>query len=331
MPMVPDGNDPLDIEVRPSAPLELMWIFHDCEAGHALEGPLAALEPMRMKYGQQMRSFWGDGVRGFTEAVVLAQLSGTLFDLDLDRFFDRLDETAASPADTPSLRSESPVERRALDTRLKRLRADPDLRGRYHSLLSAVWNEARADWQAAGRQAVMAAAEQWRGRLEDGASFRTLLNRPRIWPGRPELDELADVTAADGKLVLSPGWFFGPMHVVELDGMLLLGRRIRTVSEETMRRQAAKEVSSRLKALADPTRVNIVLWLATNPSSVTQVAKHFNLSQPTVSAHIQVLREALLVEEKAAGRSSTLTVTEARLRELFSMTLDSLVARFPRD
>ncbi len=330
MPMISEGAETDQILVRPSAPLELMWLVHDCEGSHRLDGPLASLEALRVEVGPKLRSFWGDGVRGFTEAVVLAQRSGTMLDLDLDRFFARLDE-AASVAALPSMQSETTAERRAIYSRLERLRTDAALRAGYSALLKTLWEAVREEWDGIGRAAVEKAAADWTSRLADGAPFRSLLERPRIWPGRPELEEMADASAADGRLVLSPGWFFGVIHVVEIDGTVYLGRRVRTLDEESARRTDARHVAHGLKALADPTRLGIVLWLAGHPASITEIAKHFNLSQPTVSAHVQLLREANLLEEKASGRGSTLTITERRLKEFLASAEEVLLRHFPRD
>jgi DNA-binding transcriptional ArsR family regulator len=330
MPVISEGLESIPVQVRASAPLELMWVVHDCEASHALEGPLSTLEGLRVELGPELRSFWGDGVRGFTEAVVLAERSGTMFDLDLDRFFDRLDEAAQSTG-VPSLESETASERRALQARLERLRTDAALRAAYRALLMSAWASVRAEWDLLGRPAVEKAAADWTARLAGGASYSALLERSRIWPGRPELDEIADTAAGNGHLVLSPGWFFGVVHVVEIDGTLYLGRRVRTLDEEAARHLTAKHVAGSLKALADPTRLGIVLWLAGHPASITEIAKHFNLSQPTVSAHIQVLREAELLEEKASGRASTLTVTERRLKDMLDGVEEHLLRHFPKD
>ena len=330
MPMISEGVVPAPVQVHASAPLELMWLVHDCEARHALEGPLASLEPLRSELGPRLRAFWDDGVRGFTEAVVLAQRSGTLFDLDLNRFFARLDEAASMPG-LPSLKSETPSDREAFHARLKRLRTEPALRADYRALLTSSWEQVRTEWETAGRRAVENAAADWEARIAAGASYFTLLERPRIWPGRPELEELAEGAVDEGRLVLSPGWFFGLVHVVEIDGTLYVGRRVRTLDSESERRVVAKKVAHTLKALADPTRLGIVLWLAGHPASVTEIARHFNLSQPTVSAHVQVLREAELLEEKAAGRASTLTVTERRLKEVLEGVEEKLLRHFPRD
>ena len=328
--MISEGSEPASVTVRPSAPLELMWLVHDCEASHPLEGPLASLEPIRLTVGPRLREFWGDGVRGFTEAVVLAQRSGTIYDLDLERFFARFDEAAGVDAQ-PSLLSETPAERRAIQVRLERLRTDPGVRAAYRELLLATWEPVSPEWESEGRPAVLRATAEWTRRLDEGAGFRSLLERPRLWPGRREIDEQVDGAAADGRLVVSPGWFFGMIHVVEIDGTIFLGRRLRTEGEETARRQAAKKVAGSLKALADPTRLHILLWLASHPASITEIARHFELSQPTVSAHVQLLREAELVEERPSGRSSTITVTEQRIKELFSGAEKILLRHFPQD
>jgi DNA-binding transcriptional ArsR family regulator len=330
MPMISEGAEPAPVQVRPSAPLELMWLVHDCEAGRPLEGPLSSLEPLRSELGPRLKSFWGDGVRGFTEAVVLAQRSGTIFDLDLERFFARLDEASMAPG-LPSLESETAAERSAFHARLECLRTDSRLRADYRALLMSAWGLVRTEWETVGRPAVERAAADWGARIASGSSYFSLLERPRIWPGRPELEELADAAVEDGRLVLSPGWFFGLVHVVEIDGTLYVGRRVRTLDAESERRLAAKKVAGSLKALADPTRLGIVLWLAGHPASVTEIARHFNLSQPTVSAHVQVLREAELLEEKASGRASTLTVTERRLKEVLEGSQEMLLRHFPKD
>ena len=329
MPIQQEPTEAPRIRVSPSAPLELMWLLHNCEATHPLKGSMASLEALRQKFQSELRSFHGDGVRGVTEAVVLAQRSGTLIDLDLDRFFASLEATAAAGGEAPTLLSESASERRAINERLRRLQADPALRARYRGLLQSVWEAARGEWESEGSAAATVAAAEWTRLLDAGASFRTLLERPRIWPGRPELDELADGAAAEGKLVLSPGWYFGEIHVVELDGTLYMGRVVRTEDHEAARRETATRVAGNLKALADPTRLGILLWLARHPASVTEIANHFELAQPTVSGHVQLLRDAGLLEDRLAGRRSKLIVARERLKGLMGDAEDSMLKLFP--
>lgn len=328
MPALDENPASNSVTVAPSAAFELMWLLHHCGPGHHPIGPEAAEESVRMRFGAEISSFWGDGMQGGTEVIVLAHRSGTLLDLDLDAFFERFDAAAADHATLPSLLSETALERQTIGQRLGRLRADRQVRGRYLSLLESVWSAARAEWEASGRGAVMAETATWEQRLERGEAYRELIGRKQIWKGRPALDDLADASAAEGRLVLSPGWFFGEIHIVELDGTLYLGRGFRRRDDADERRAVAAQVSSEMKALADPTRIAILLWLAREPASVTEVARQFKLSQPTVSGHVQILREAGLLDEKIAGRSVRLSASEATLRRFFSGAQDSLIKAF---
>src|SRR3954467_1987742 len=64
-----------------------------------------------------------------------------------------------------------------------------------------------------------------------------------------------------------------------------------------MRLGEAERLASRFKALADPTRVAIVNRLAQAAETcVCDLTAAFDLSQPTISHHLKVLRDAGLVE-----------------------------------
>jgi DNA-binding transcriptional ArsR family regulator len=317
------------IQIAPSAPIELMWILHNGESSHELKGSFSSVEAVRLEMGDALRGFWADQVRGFTESDVLAQRAGTMLDTDLGAFFSCLEAAYASPA-APTLLSESATERAAIRARLDRLRNEAALRIAYTSLLKAAWKMVEAEWQSAGKPAVAAAAADWRRRLDAGGGFRDIVERTEIWPGRPDLGELADLAAAEGNLVLTPSWFGGEIHCIELDGIMYLGRGIRRADPDDERRHLASKVAVSLKALADPTRLSILLEVAHQPASVTELARHLHLSQPTVSGHVQVLREAGLLEERSAGRSSKLSANEQGLRSLLTGAEDALVKQFRR-
>jgi ArsR family transcriptional regulator len=66
--------------------------------------------------------------------------------------------------------------------------------------------------------------------------------------------------------------------------------------------EARHELADRFKALADPTRVAIVNRLATaDEVCVCDLNTAFDLSQPTISHHLRILREAGLVEATRRG------------------------------
>jgi DNA-binding transcriptional ArsR family regulator len=57
------------------------------------------------------------------------------------------------------------------------------------------------------------------------------------------------------------------------------------------------------KALADPTRRRVLQLLRKRPMSAGEIAVHFSVSKPTLSAHFAVLREAGLIEAEKNGRT----------------------------
>src|ERR671929_1330488 len=66
--------------------------------------------------------------------------------------------------------------------------------------------------------------------------------------------------------------------------------------------EAREELAARFKALADPTRVALVNRLAAAEEvCVCDLNTAFDLSQPTISHHLRILREAGLVESTRRG------------------------------
>jgi ArsR family transcriptional regulator len=64
----------------------------------------------------------------------------------------------------------------------------------------------------------------------------------------------------------------------------------------------SEELAARFKALSDPTRVAIINSLsAADEVCVCHLTEAFNLSQPTISHHLKILRHAGLVESSRRG------------------------------
>jgi ArsR family transcriptional regulator, arsenate/arsenite/antimonite-responsive transcriptional repressor len=69
-----------------------------------------------------------------------------------------------------------------------------------------------------------------------------------------------------------------------------------------MKPDEAERLAARFKALADPTRVAIVNRLAQAAETcVCDLTAAFDLTQPTISHHLRVLRDAGLVESTRRG------------------------------
>lgn len=56
------------------------------------------------------------------------------------------------------------------------------------------------------------------------------------------------------------------------------------------------------RAIADPTRREIIELLRTQPMSSGEIAEHFNSAWPTISRHLAVLRDAGLILAERNGQ-----------------------------
>ena len=82
--------------------------------------------------------------------------------------------------------------------------------------------------------------------------------------------------------------------------------------------------AGRLKALAHPVRLGIALRLAAEPETCAcDFADAFGVSQPTVSQHLKVLREAGLVSTRRRGTQICYSLAPGAVRELRGV-LDAL-------
>jgi arsenate reductase len=70
-------------------------------------------------------------------------------------------------------------------------------------------------------------------------------------------------------------------------------------------RAAAERIARGLRAMADPTRVQILSLIVDAPGgrrAVTGLADELSLTQPTVSHHLRLMAEAGILESKQDGR-----------------------------
>ena len=70
------------------------------------------------------------------------------------------------------------------------------------------------------------------------------------------------------------------------------------------------------RAVADPTRRELLDRLSEGEESMMKLAESFDISLPAVSQHLKVLREAGLVEERREGRMRVYTLIPGPLREV---------------
>ena len=67
------------------------------------------------------------------------------------------------------------------------------------------------------------------------------------------------------------------------------------------------------KALADETRQKIMKFCCCNWLSVNEIVERLNVTQPTVSHHLAILREAGLVEVRQEGKQTFYKLNQKRI------------------
>jgi len=70
------------------------------------------------------------------------------------------------------------------------------------------------------------------------------------------------------------------------------------------------------QAIADPTRRRILELLAESERPVKELAAPFRMSQPAISQHLRVLRDAGLVRERRDGRHRKYRLDAEPLRDV---------------
>ena len=70
------------------------------------------------------------------------------------------------------------------------------------------------------------------------------------------------------------------------------------------------------RAIADPTRRDIIRLLAQRPLHLNAVAENFSISRPAISKHIKILAECGLIAMAKHGRERYCELQPAGLREI---------------
>lgn len=84
-------------------------------------------------------------------------------------------------------------------------------------------------------------------------------------------------------------------------------------------RPEAEQLSALLKAIADPTRIQLISYInASNNSEacVCNLTEPLALTQPTVSHHLKVLTDAGLIEREKRGTWVWYTVNQDRWQQI---------------
>ena len=77
-----------------------------------------------------------------------------------------------------------------------------------------------------------------------------------------------------------------------------------------------------LKALADPTRREILNLLKSGTKSAGEISDHFDITAAAISRHLSVLKEADLIEDSREGKYILYTLNASVLEEIMLWITD---------
>ncbi len=86
-------------------------------------------------------------------------------------------------------------------------------------------------------------------------------------------------------------------------------------------------MSDAFKALADPTRREILRLLRSGEKSAGDLAAHFDMSKPSISHHFNVLRQADLIASRRQGQQIFYYLNSTALEDLVAAVWDLLSGR----
>ena len=75
------------------------------------------------------------------------------------------------------------------------------------------------------------------------------------------------------------------------------------VARPAVERMDTRRMTKLFKAMSDETRQQILLLLEDKECTVGEIVDNFELSQPTISRHLSVLREADMVVDQRRGQN----------------------------
>ncbi|HEX8786736.1 MAG TPA: autorepressor SdpR family transcription factor [Telluria sp.] len=84
----------------------------------------------------------------------------------------------------------------------------------------------------------------------------------------------------------------------------------------------AGQLNTVFKAIADPTRREILHLLRKEEMSAGEVASHFDMTKPTMSHHFSVLKEAQLITSRREGQTIWYALNTTVLEDVLAWTMD---------
>lgn len=319
------------VQAAPSAIFELMHVGNRLTPRvrqHKRSAWIEELIERRPNLGSTLFSFWDDDYPVGIEIPFVASYYGYIRDTDPLRFFQSLPELMLrNHRATISRLETSPVQplpseadirmTEVIDARIARL-SEADFANLYAEIWLDIWQEMEPLWQSEGLPLCLQAAEKINKALLEGKNVLDIV--PREHFGHLERYSSIVTTYSQQSFVLVTPMYFINVggHTIYAEEMLCIGYGVQHEHAIHALVQRSQALAQQVKALADPTRLMILSLISEFKHDITvgDLAKRFSVSQPTISGHLKILREAELVQVAREGNRAYYSADLKRITDL---------------
>lgn len=324
------AREPGRVDARPSAVLEFAYAAYTITKRGVPPTPGAATPGWLRRLARESPEsllgvvrFWsergieGPGVEGF----VLGTHFGYALDDDPERFFADLPGLAGRYlAEEEAKDAQDPHRMADFRARLALLRDGPTAQA-WVAVHRDLWRLLAPLWEREGRGAAQAAADAFMAAYRQSGSVLAALPPHHFAqfeaaaPSIREAEAEGRVMAVPLGLAVAGGFHF------DAGGTVYIGFGLQVEDLHVRTAQQVAELAGRIKVFADPTRAMLLALIgrySNVPVTVGDLAQLLGVSQPTVSGHLRLLRDAGLVHLERRGNKAFHRLDAEAVRSLLA-------------
>ena len=203
-----------------------------------------------------------------------------------------------------------------LQTRLEKL-LEPKRRKRFVGLLRRFWAWLEPVWESQGRSVAILASQVFQEKFAATQDVLAALPRHHFVQFESSAQTIRQALQRGSVIVIPLFFASGGGFSFDFSGQHYIGYGIQT--EDVHQRLFSQVAASanQMKALADPTRLMLLTLLVRYQHfemSVSDFANQLGVTQPTISGHIKILREAGFVTLEKKGNKSLYQVNQSAIQ-----------------
>lgn len=112
---------------------------------------------------------------------------------------------------------------------------------------------------------------------------------------------------------------------------ILIFRNSNITMSQKFREALIPKVAERLKALADETRLRLLLRLRRGEANVTELSNELGVAQASISKHLSTLRQVGLIQVRRAGVQAIYSVRDDKVFDMCEIVCDGVVRHLQQE